>query len=69
MKEEIIFLSGLIIGGLVIAVGAGRLDLFLSLVTGMVTGMATGLVFIIGLEIFFIGIAEFVKWLEKRITQ
>ncbi len=67
MKELSTFFGGLILGGLVIAVGAGRLDLFLSLVTGMVTGMATGLVFIIGFEIFR---SVILKWLEKsRPTQ
>ncbi len=55
MKEEIIFLSGLIIGGLVTAVGAGRFDLLLALVIGMVIGM-----------IFIIGFQSFLKWLAKR---
>jgi len=54
MKEVAIFLVGAIIGGMVIAAGAGRFDLFVALVTGI----AAGLVFIIGL-------GAFLKWLEK----
>ena len=65
MKELATFFGGPIFGGLVTAVGAGRFDRLLAI--GI--GLGIGLVFIIGLEIFFIGIAEFVKWLEKRITQ
>ncbi len=63
MKEEAIFLVGVIIGGMVISVSAERLDFFVALVIGI----AIGLVFIIGFEIFR---SVILKWLEKsRPTQ